>query len=70
MRKKNINSERLSDTEVDLQNASVVELVDTQDLKSCACKGVRVQLPPGVQIVFATKEMLDHIRCKAYKYLI
>ena len=28
--------------------ALVVELVDTQDLKSCASFGVRVQVPPGV----------------------
>ena len=30
-------------------NARVVELVDTQDLKSCAFKGVRVRFPPRVQ---------------------
>ena len=29
--------------------APVVELVDTQDLKSCALTGVRVQVPSGVQ---------------------
>ena len=32
--------------------ALVVELVDTQDLKSCASFGVRVQVPPGVQADF------------------
>ncbi len=31
-----------------LHAALVVELVDTQDLKSCASFGVRVQVPPGV----------------------
>jgi hypothetical protein len=30
-------------------NALVVELVDTQDLKSCGFAAVRVQVPPGVQ---------------------
>ena len=30
-------------------NALVVELVDTQDLKSCDFTVVRVQVPPGVQ---------------------
>ncbi len=29
--------------------AGVVELVDTQDLKSCALLSVRVQVPPLVQ---------------------
>ena len=29
-------------------DALVVELVDTQDLKSCASFGVRVQVPSGV----------------------
>ena len=29
--------------------ARVVESVDTPDLKSCACMGVRVQVPPRVQ---------------------
>ena len=28
-----------------LKSARVVELVDTPDLKSCACMGVRVQVP-------------------------
>ncbi len=30
-------------------NAPVVELVDTQDLKSCGGNAVRVQVPSGVQ---------------------
>ena len=30
-------------------HAQMVELVDTQDLKSCACMGVRVQVPLRVQ---------------------
>ena len=30
--------------------ALVVELVDTQDLKSCGLWAVRVQVPPGVQL--------------------
>lgn len=30
-------------------NASVVELVDTPDLKSCDLRIVRVQVPPEVQ---------------------
>jgi hypothetical protein len=29
-------------------DARVVELVDTQDLKSCVCMDVRVQVPPRV----------------------
>ena len=33
----------------DKSNARVVELVDTPDLKSCACMGVRVQVPPRVR---------------------
>ena len=33
----------------DIQDARVVELVDTPDLKSCALRGVRVQVPPRVQ---------------------
>ena len=31
------------------RNAPVVELVDTQDLKSCVFADVRVQVPSGVQ---------------------
>ena len=33
-----------------LNNASVVELVDTTDLKSVARKGVRVRVPPEVPL--------------------
>ena len=32
-----------------LKSARMVELVDTPDLKSCACMGVRVQVPLRVQ---------------------
>jgi hypothetical protein len=35
--------------EIGLKSARMVELVDTPDLKSCACMGVRVQVPLRVR---------------------
>jgi hypothetical protein len=39
-------------TRVNLINrAGVAELVDAQDLKSCALRGVRVRFPPSVPLL-------------------
>ena len=45
--------------------ALVVELVDTQDLKSCASFGVRVQVPPGV-LKNPLKQMLQRVFCFSF----
>ncbi len=40
--------------------AGVVELVDTQDLKSCSCKGVPVRFrPPAPTFQFNSVEIFD-----------
>ena len=42
-------STSLNDRDFFLKSARMVELVDTPDLKSCACMGVRVQVPLRVR---------------------
>jgi hypothetical protein len=40
------------------RRAGVAELVDAQDLKSCAFRGVRVRFPPSAPIIFPTNLIL------------
>ena len=52
--------------------ALVVELVDTQDLKSCVRKDVRVQVPSGVQktllIIWFSAFFLGHFSIRRVNY--
>ena len=48
----------------------MVELVDTPDLKSCALLGVRVQVPPSVQMKSRDESLGFFVSRKAEKYIL